>query len=428
MSATTSLTPQSIDPSEPLFWEQPLSDRSAAFDVLRQQPGLPFFKEPEAGELPPGPGFYAVTRFRDVVEASKNPEMFCSGRGATSIIDVPAEFREFYGSMIELDDPRHARMRRIVSRAFTPAVTKRLEEHVEEVAADIVSDVIDRGECDFVTEVAAQLPLRVICEMMGVPQTQWPFVLERTNIILGAGDTEYIPSEDLIFGELIRAGQELADLVRELGSERAVNPRHDVVSDLVNAEIDGERLTSEELASFFILLVTAGSETTRNAISWGLQLLTEHPDQRSIWTGDFDRVAATAVDEIVRWASPVIQMRRTATGDVVLGGQQLHDGDKLVLYYWAANRDPDVFADPYRFDVRRADNRHLGFGAPGPHFCLGAHLARREITVMFRKLFRRVPDIEATSAPVRLRSDFINGVKHLDCRFTPGGTPGGTTA
>jgi cytochrome P450 len=289
------------------------------------------------------------------------------------------------------------------------------------VAADIVSAVIDRGECDFVTEVAAQLPLRVICEMMGVPQTAWPFVLDRTNIILGAGDPEYIPSEDMIFGELIRAGQELADLVAELGTDRAAKERHDVVSDLVNAEIDGERLTPEELASFFILLVTAGSETTRNAIAWGLHWLTEHPDQRAIWEADFEAVAPTAVDEIVRLASPVIQMRRTATCDVVLGGQQLHDGDKVVLYYWAANRDGVVFTDPHRFDVRRADNRHLGFGAPGPHFCLGAHLARREITVMFRELFQRVPDIEASSQPVRLRSDFINGVKHLDCRFTPGG-------
>ncbi|MGD0084128.1 MAG: cytochrome P450 [Acidimicrobiales bacterium] len=421
MSETTSLSPQSVDPSEPTFWTQPISERAAAFDLLRQQPGLPFFSEPEAGELPVGPGFYAVTRFRDIVEASKRPALFCSGRGATSIIDVPAEFREFYGSMIELDDPRHARMRRIVSRAFTPAVTKRLEQHVEEVAADIVSAVIDRGECDFVTEVAAQLPLRVICEMMGVPQTAWPFVLDRTNIILGAGDPEYIPSEDMIFGELIRAGQELADLVAELGTDRAAKERHDVVSDLVNAEIDGERLTPEELASFFILLVTAGSETTRNAIAWGLHWLTEHPDQRAIWEADFEAVAPTAVDEIVRLASPVIQMRRTATCDVVLGGQQLHDGDKVVLYYWAANRDGVVFTDPHRFDVRRADNRHLGFGAPGPHFCLGAHLARREITVMFRELFQRVPDIEASSQPVRLRSDFINGVKHLDCRFTPGG-------
>jgi methyl-branched lipid omega-hydroxylase len=195
----------------------------------------------------------------------------------------------------------------------------------------------------------------------------------------------------------------------------------------VQANFDGEKLSPAELASFFILLVVAGNETTRNAISHGLHLLTEHPDQKRIWQSDFGGVAPTAVEEIVRYASPVIFMRRTTTRDTHLGGSDLPEGSKVVLFYWSANRDETVFEDPYRFDVRRKPNDHVGFGGPGPHFCLGAHLARREITVMYRELFNRVPDIEASGPPVRLMSAFINGIKHLPCAFAPGGTgPGGT--
>ena len=420
MSAS-SFTLDDIDVSDlDGFWARPIAERDAAFAMLRADKPLGFFAEPLAGDLPPGPGFYAVTRHRDIVEVSKSPQLYCSGQGASSIIDMPQEFREFYGSMIEMDDPKHARMRRIVSRAFTPSMTKQLEAKVERVAQDLVDEVIERGECDFVTEVAAQLPLRIISDMMGIAPSDWPFILERTNIILGVGDPEYVPDPELIAGELIRAGLELAELVKALGRERAERPTDDVVSLLVTADVDGEKLTPDELASFFILLVVAGSETTRNAISWGLKYLTDHPDQRKIWTDDFDAVAPTAVDEIVRLASPVIEMRRTATRDSVLAGQEIHEGDKLVLFYWSANRDEAVFSDPFSFDVRRKDNRHLGFGAPGAHFCLGVHLARREITVMYRELFRRVPDIHATAEPDRLRSFFINGVKHMPCAFTPG--------
>jgi len=402
------------------FWTRPIAEREEAFATLRATPGLAFFEEPEAGDLPRGPGFFAVTRHRDVVEVSKSPELFCSGRGSTSIIDMPPEFREFYGSMIEMDDPRHARMRRIVSRAFTPTVTRSLEAHIDVVAAEIVDAIAERGECDFVTEVAAQLPLRIICELMGVPPSEVGYVLARTNVILGAGDPEYVSDPEQIAGELIRAGLELAELVTGLAREREARPTGDVVSALVSAELDGERLSADELASFFILLVVAGSETTRNAISWGLKDLTDHPDQRLEWMRNFDAMAQSAVDEIVRRASPVIEMRRTATRDVVLAGQELHDGDKLVLFYFSANRDEAVFASPHELDLKRKDNRHLGFGAPGAHFCLGAHLARREIAGVFRELFNRLPDIHATAEPDRLKSFFINGVKHLPCEFTPG--------
>jgi cytochrome P450 len=356
-----------------------------------------------------------------VLEASRQPELFCSGKGATSQLDMPEVFLEFFGSMINLDDPRHARLRRIVSTAFTPKMIKSFEDQVQVAADQIVDAVIDKGECDFVTEVAARLPLKIICDMMGIGESDYDFVFNKSNVILGATDPEYVPEGGDIAVALLSAGAELAQMVTALGQERKQKPTEDLTSALVTANVDGEQLTDSELASFFILLVVAGNETTRNAISHGMKLLTDHPDQRKTWLEDFDAVAPTAVEEIVRVASPVIFMRRTATQNTTLGGQPIEEGDKLILYYWSANRDEAVFDDPFRFDVRREPNPHVGFGGPGPHFCLGAHLARREITVMFRELFRRIPDIEASGEPSRLLSGFINGIKHLPVTFTPGG-------
>jgi methyl-branched lipid omega-hydroxylase len=217
----------------------------------------------------------------------------------------------------------------------------------------------------------------------------------------------------------VEAGQELTDLMNELSAYRVDHPTDDLTTALITTNIDGEALTSGELASFFVLLLTAGNETTRNSISHALLALTEHPDQRALWQADPHAIAATGVDEVVRWASPVIWMRRTVTGDTVLSGQELHEGDKVLLFYNSANRDEAVFEDPYTFDVRRSPNPHVGFGAAGPHFCLGAHLARREIDVMMRELLVRLPDIQAAGEPDRLQSNFINGIKHLLCRFTP---------
>ena len=402
------------------FWTLPIAERAAAFAALREHEPVPFFPEPDLG-LPRGPGFWALTRLDDVVEASRNAAVFASGKGATSVVDQPPEFREFYGSMINMDDPRHARMRRIVSRGFTPRRLADLTDEVRRTARTIVDDVIDQGECDAVAAISARLPLKIVCDMMGVPESQHGFVFDRSNIILGPNDPEYVADAGNFVTVLLQAGHDLAELMRDLGRHRAEHPTDDVTSALVNAEIDGERLTPDELASFFILLVVAGNETTRNAISWGLHLLTEHPEQRAAWLADIDGVTPTAVEEIVRWASPVIYMRRTLAVDAVLGGQQMCEGDKVALFYWAANRDPAHFPDADGFDVRRSPNPHVGFGGAGPHFCLGAHLARREMTVMFRELLTRVPDIAATAPPQRLKSMFINGIKRLPVAFTPGG-------
>jgi methyl-branched lipid omega-hydroxylase len=411
-----------IDLSDITFWERPYDEREAAFAALRRQDGLAFFEEPELAAMPRGPGYWALTRYADVLEASRQPELFCSGRG-TNIGDMPPDFLEFFGSMINMDDPRHARLRRIVSRGFTPRVLNSLVEDVERAATAIVDDVIEKGGCDFVTDVAALLPLRVICDMMGIPRSDEQFIFDRTNVILGAGDPEYVAQEDegTILTALLTAGSELATLVQELAERRIADPQDDLTTKLVTAEVDGEQLSPAELGSFFILLVVAGNETTRNAIAHGLDVLTRNPDQKAAWIADFEGVAPTAVEEIVRWATPVIHFRRTVTTDGArIGDHEFSEGEKVVLFYNSANRDEAAFEQPMRFDVARDPNEHVGFGGPGPHYCLGAHLARREITVLFRELLQRIPDIHAAGEPDRLRSNFINGVKHLRAEFTPG--------
>ena len=407
-----------IDLSEMEFWARPLAEREGAFYQLRTNRPLAFFTEPESQSelVPSGPGYFAVTKYDDIIEISKDPALYCSGKGATSIFDLPEFMNDFFGSMINMDDPRHARLRKIVSAAFTPKMLKAIEDQVVIAAREIVDDIIIKGGGDFVTDVAARLPLKVICDMMGIPESEYDTVFTRSNVILGAGDEEYVTQgdADFIINALLTAGGDLHKLVSDLGASRRANPTNDLTSALVNTEVDGERLTDAELGSFFILLVVAGNETTRNAIAHGLDFFTQNPEQRSYVLADIDGRMPAAVEEIVRVASPVVWMRRTATRAGTLRGVDFDEGAKFILFYWSANRDTDVFTDPCSFDVTRSPNPHLGFGGPGPHFCLGAHLARREITVMWKELFNRVPDIRATTAPDRLLSSFINGIKHLE--------------
>ena len=408
-----------VDLSSNDFWGLPLSARAASFARLRAQPGPQFFVEPEVSFAPAGPGYYALVRYADVVEASRHPEVFSSARGATGIADLPVEFNEYFGSMINMDDPRHARLRRIVSRAFSPRMIAQFEDDVRRAATQVVDELLAVGPCDFVSHVAARLPLKFICDMMGIPDEHYETVFGNSNLILAGFDPEYVSENpDEVVGQLLGAGQALADLVTSLGATRAQAPAHDLISSLVTANVDGEQLTSAELASFFVLLVVAGNETTRNALSHALMLLTEFPEQRALLLADIEGRLGGAVEEIVRYSSPVIFMRRTLTRDYTMNGQDYHEGDKAVLFYYSANRDEAVFRDPERFDITRSPNPHVGFGAPGPHFCLGAHLARRELTVMLRELLTRVPDIATAGDPDRLLSSFVNGIKRLPCQFT----------
>jgi cytochrome P450 len=407
-----------IDISATEFWALPWPERDDAFARLRAL-GKPVFFD--VADNPFGTdesGYYAFVSHADVTGASRQSDLFSSARGATSLVDLPPEFNEYFGSMISMDDPRHARLRRIVSRAFTPKMIQKFEDDVQVTAAAIVDDLLATGPCDFVQHVSAKLPLRIICQMMGIGDEHYDMVLRNTNIILSGQDPEFISEDmDTAVTQLLTAGQDLAGLVTNLAAERAEDPRDDLVSALAKANIDGEQLTAAELGSFFILLVVAGNETTRTAISHALNLLTEHPDQRALLLEDVEGRLPGAVEEIVRYATPVIWMRRSVTRDCSLNGNDYREGDKVMLLYGAANRDESVFANPGRFDITRSPNPHVAFGAAGPHFCLGAHLARREIRVMLRELMTRAPGIRASGEPDRLLSSFINGIKHLSCEI-----------
>jgi len=411
----------SIDLSDLEFWALPQAQREAAFAALRRDRPFGFFAEPEIAFLPAGPGYYAIVRHADVEAVSSQPKLFCSGEGATSIANLPVELNEFYGSMISMDDPRHAKIRRIVSKAFTPKMLEALVEDVEKITDKILADartVAESGDgtFDLVKHVSSPLPLKVICQMMGIPEEDEALVLEQTNLILSGGDEEFIEDENKALELVLGAGQALAGVMERLAEERRTTPTADLTSALIRTEVDGETLSHQEIASFFILLCAAGNETTRTAISNGVYALHEFPEQKQRWVAD-PSLTKTAVEEIVRWASPVIWMRRTATQDTEVNGQPFKAGDKLIMFYNSANRDETVFKSPDVFDIGRDPNPHFGFGAPGPHFCLGAHLARREITVAFRKLFEQMPDLEVAGEPDRLRSSFINGIKRLPVRL-----------
>lgn len=400
-------------------WMRP--DREGIFAKLRAERPVSFHDEPappaDLGiDMPQGPGFWAVTRYADVMQVSRDPDTFHSAPTIT-ITDMVPEVAEWLGSMINMDAPKHTKLRLIVNRGFTPRQVARIEESVRAQAKEIVDRVAPMGQCDFVSEIAAALPLQIICDMMGIPREDTKMIFEHTNVILGVGDPEYVQTMD----DLMAAGMGLFQYGLALAQDRLDNPRDDITTTLMHAELEDEggvhKLTPGELGSFFLLLVAAGNETTRNAISHGMKALTDHPDQRKIWVDDFDRVSPTAVEEIVRWATPVINFRRTATRDTRVGEQHIDAGDKVVMFYNSANRDERAFPDPFKFDVTRTPNEHLGFGAGGPHFCLGANLARREIKVMFEELLRRLPDIEITGEPAMLQSGFIHGIKRMPCAW-----------
>jgi cytochrome P450 len=414
---TTELSVADIKLSDTEMWLRP--DREGIFAKLRAEAPITFqddFLPPPEMQMPQGPGYWALTRYADVMQVSRDPDTFHSAP-STTITDIPPEIAEWLGSMINMDAPKHTKLRLIVNRGFTPRQIARVEDSVRVQAREIVERIAPMGECDFVAEIAAALPLQIICDMMGIPREDNKRILELTNVILGVGDPEYVQTME----ELMGAGMELFQYGLALAEDRAANPRDDITSSLMAAEIEDEngrhRLTSQELGSFFLLLVAAGNETTRNAISHGMYALTNHPEQREIWQRDFAAVTPTAVEEIVRWATPVINFRRTASRDAVVGGQEIAAGDKVVMFYNSANRDERQFPDPFRFDVTRTPNEHVGFGAGGPHFCLGANLARREITVMFEELFRLLPDIHTTSEPDLLQSGFIHGIKRMRCAW-----------
>jgi len=401
------------------FWARPPADRLRAFARLRALDRPVFFKEQRIPLVRAGRGFHALVRHADVVHASRHAKIFSSEPAATSP-EPPSWVALLFGRpMVNMDDPRHARLRRIVSRAFTPRRLEQIDEHIAKTATEIVDDVLRAGSGDFVADVAARLPIKVICAMMGIPEHSHAKVAACVDVMTEysgvRGDVTRLRTLRLLGGNL-KAIVDLHRLVARLGRERRESPGDDLISALVTADVDGERLSVRELGAFFDLLLVAGNETTRNAIAHSLMLFTDHPDQRALLLSDFDGHIAGAIEEIVRYVSPIMQFQRTLTCDYEMNGNTYRKGDKVVLFYLSANRDEEVFADPDRFDITRTPNPHVGFGGPGPHLCLGAHLARRELTAMFRELFTRAPDIRADGPPELLLSNFDNGIKRLPYR------------
>jgi cholest-4-en-3-one 26-monooxygenase len=378
------------------------------FDLLRRE--APIYFHPETDQA----GFWCITRFDDLHQISQTHQVFSSVWGITLHEGTEESLAQQRMMMLQMDPPRHTRLRLIVNKGFTPRMIGRLHDRVREVARDIVNGIAERGECDFVVDVAAELPLQVIAELMGVPQSDRHMLFEWSNRMIGSEDPEYAVAAE----EAQTAAIEMFGYANELALHKRANPSDDIISVLLQAEVDGERLNDIEFDLFFELLAVAGNETTRNLISHGMLALIEHPDQRKLLLDDPELLDST-VEEMLRWASPVMYMRRTARSDYEIRGETIREGDKVALWYIAANHDPNVFEDPHRFDITRSPNEHEAFGGGGPHFCLGSHLAKLEIKVMFEEVLARIPNMELAGEVQRLRSNFINGIKHLPVSFSP---------
>jgi cholest-4-en-3-one 26-monooxygenase len=380
------------------------------FARLRREAPVFRHPDPERDE-----GYWALTRLEDVVYVSRHPEFFSSYERTAMLFEADGDsLMQQQLIMLNMDDPEHTRLRSLVNRGFTPRMIARLEERSQEICDELVDNAIAKGEGDFVTLCSAELPLVMIAELMGIPQEDRLKVFEWSNTMIGFDDPEFQNTA----ADAQRAAAEIFVYANELGAKKRENPVDDIVSRLVAPDEEGNVLSELEFDMFFILLAVAGNETTRNAMTGGMLALIEHPDQWQKLKDD-PSLVASAVEEIVRWVTPVMEFRRTAMTDIDLHGTQIKKGDKVVIYYASANRDETVFTDPDVFDVTRDPNPHVGYGGGGPHFCLGTHLARMELTVFFRTLLAKVDRVELTGPVRRLRSNFINGVKEMPVRFIP---------
>jgi cytochrome P450 len=360
------------------------------------------------------PGFWAITRHEDVVHVSRHPELFSSYE-RLALFPEPDDEQLVMQRMMMLnqDPPEHTRKRSIVNKGFTPRTMAKLESHIRQICVELIDDVVGRGEADFVRDIAAPLPLYVICELLGAPIGDREMLFDLSNKLIGGDDPEF----QLTPEDGMRAATDLYVYANELAEQRRTQARDDIVTRLLQPDEHGQELTVEEFDLFVMLLTVAGNETTRNAASGGMLAFFENPGQ---WQRLLDdrSLLATTPDEIVRWVNPVNLFRRTATRDTEIRGKPIKAGDKIVVFYAAANHDETVFKDPYTFDIGRDPNPQIGFGGGGPHFCLGNHLARLELRVLFETLVERMPDIAPAGPVRRLRSNFINGIKEMPVRFT----------
>jgi cytochrome P450 len=408
-----------VDLSSLEFWGTPMAERDASFAELRAHRPVSWHRPPE-GMLMPGeddPGFWAVVRHADIVHVSKNPKIFCSGQGV-QFQDAPEEVLEASQSFLAMDAPRHTTLRKIVSAAFTPKQVRRIEDKIVERAEMIVDDLVDHGDGDFVQLVSKRLPMWTIYDLMGLPEEYQESVAEAADLLVAANDPG-VQEEQGIDDPLEVASNALIALIGpglELADARRSDPQDDLMTNLVQAEVDGESLTDEEIGAFFVLLSVAGNDTTRNTISSTARQLALHPDQRRLLQEDFAGRIGTAVDEFVRYATPVMTFRRTATRDAELHGASIRAGDWVVLFYGSGNRDERVFDDPMRFDITRSPNPHIAFGGGGPHYCMGTMLAKTQLRAVFSELVTRVPDLEV-GPPVYLAGNFMQAITSMPYRL-----------
>jgi cholest-4-en-3-one 26-monooxygenase len=362
-----------------------------------------------------GPGFWAVTSHADCTTVNRDYEHFSSYRNATYLWELPEEeLQQQRLIMLNMDPPLHTRYRRLVNKGFTPRMVAQLHDRIHSATDEIIDSVIEQGSADFVTDIAAELPLIVIADTLGVPDEDRHRMFDWSNRMIGTEDPEYQTA-----GEVAQvASMELYAYASELFAAKRAKPQDDLMSVLTDVEIDGEKLSAFELEMFFLLLTVAGNETTRNLISGAMAAFFDHPDQWELLRNDRS-LLPTAVEEMLRYVTPVMNFRRQSTSRFELGGQVIEEDSKVVFFHISGNRDEAVFDDPQRFDITRDPNPHLAFGAGGPHFCLGANLARMEIRVMFEHLLDRMPDMELDGSVQRLQSPFINGVKHIPVKFPP---------
>jgi cytochrome P450 len=397
--------------SEPSLWGS--ATREEVFASLREHDPVTWQEEPETIWSDRGRGYWAVVRHADVRHVSRNTDQFVSGLG-TELFDLPVEVARSYSGMLNMDAPEHTRFRAHVKSAFSARRVGELGGRIRSSVRAILDSICENGSCDFAKDAADALPTAVTCDLLGVPRADRRAISSLSRTAVPLGDPEFGRLDDSF-----RAASELIAYGKQLRRERLRAPSDDLLTVLATEEVDGDRLDEDEVGTFFELLITAGIETTGAAIAHGLIALSEHPDQMNLWMSDFATHAVSAVEEILRWSTPVIHFRRTAVIDTEIAGIQMAAGDKVLVFFNSANRDEAVFDDPYSFDIGRAQNPHLTFGGGGPHFCLGAHLARLEIRILFEELLERLPDISVSGTPIYMHSMFFNGVKALPCEFTP---------
>lgn len=392
------------------FWSRPFSVRDETFAQLRAAEGLSWHRPLSSLFDVEEPGFWAVTRRADIQFVSQHPELFTSAQGV-ALDPMPADVQKFATFFLMMDPPEHTVYRRLISSAFTPRNVRRIEEQIHANAVDIVDQLIGAGNVDFVETCSAQLPMRTISDMLGVPKADQPALAKAAEKLFSMSDDEYATLEERAMAT-INEIMLISNTGVELAKFRRANPGDDLMTSIVNAEVDGHRLTDDEIGAFLILLASAGNDTTKQTTTHAMMALAANPDQRDWLIEDFDGRIGLAVEEFVRWATPVIQFARFATEDVEVAGQTVEAGEKVGLFYCSANRDETVFTDPHRFDLSRSPNPHLGFGGGGPHFCLGNQLAKTELRNLFRELLTRLKTVEF-GEPELLYSSFVHGIKRV---------------